>query len=81
MVGGVVSDGSNVTLNGHPYLVQELWSNADIACVLGWTSELQVDTGNPPDPGLSSGSAVAAALYKPIGTLVPPTVLLKSAWG
>src|SRR5205085_2403588 len=28
------SDGSNVNLNGHPYLIQQEWSNADGGCVL-----------------------------------------------
>lgn len=33
--GNVQSNGSNVTLNGNPYVVQEQWSNNSDACILG----------------------------------------------
>lgn len=33
--GAVAADGSNVTLNGHPYIVQGEWSNAQAGCALG----------------------------------------------
>jgi hypothetical protein len=33
-VGNIQSDGRNVTLNGNPYVVQQIWSNDDGGCVL-----------------------------------------------
>lgn len=36
-LGALNSDGSNISLNGHPYVVQEEWSNDDAACVLAHT--------------------------------------------
>ena len=51
-LGTLAPDGSNVTLNGHHYVVQELWSNSDAACVLtfeawtGATAEFTMLTGN-----------------------------------
>jgi hypothetical protein len=38
--GSVRSDGSNVTLNGNHYLVQEQWSNDDADCVLQSSTNL-----------------------------------------
>lgn len=34
--GAVAPDGSNLHLHGHPYLLQEEWSNADGRCVLSY---------------------------------------------
>lgn len=34
VVGGLMNDGSNISLNGNPYIVQEMWSNDDDGCVL-----------------------------------------------
>ena len=36
MFGSVGSDGSNIILNGHNYLVQQEWSNYDNRCVLSY---------------------------------------------
>ena len=36
--GTIQPDGSNVSLNGHPYLLQSEWSNASNACVLSLVS-------------------------------------------
>ena len=50
--GSVSSDGRNVTLNGNPYVVQEIWSNNADNCVLsatdlsGTTIESKITTGN-----------------------------------
>jgi hypothetical protein len=30
--GTIAPDGSNITLKGHPYLIQQTWSNATHAC-------------------------------------------------
>jgi hypothetical protein len=70
--GSVQSNGSNITLNGNPYLVQTIWSNDDAACVLGFS---------PPIPGpsveytfvtggddLRGDSSAASALESPSGT-------------
>jgi hypothetical protein len=51
-LGNLAADGSNVTSNGHDYVVQELWSNYDAACVLsfqawtGATAEYEMTTGS-----------------------------------
>jgi hypothetical protein len=45
--GSRASDGSNVTLNGHKYVVQQLWSNAVSGCALS-SSAAQLTT---PPPG------------------------------
>lgn len=74
-------DGSNVTLNGKPYVVQEMWSNNDDACVLGTsftvsgaTVETEALTGND---DLQGGSSAAAILTLQDGTT--QNVFLKSA--
>jgi len=36
ITGSVQRNGSNVTLNGNPYVVQQIWSNDDAACVLSF---------------------------------------------
>jgi hypothetical protein len=54
--GARASDGSNVSLNGHPYLIQQEWSNRDGGCVLSsgttgcssGTSSLRNIDGGPP---------------------------------
>jgi hypothetical protein len=33
-----IGNGSNITLNGHPYIIQREWSNADSTCVMSYTS-------------------------------------------
>jgi hypothetical protein len=43
--GTIASNGSNVTLNGDPYLVQRMWSNAVSACALSYGS-----VPTPPTP-------------------------------
>lgn len=36
-LGTLMKDGSNISLNGNPYVVQEIWSNNDDGCVLSST--------------------------------------------
>lgn len=38
--GALQSNGSNVTLNGDPYVVQQMWSNDDEGCVLTFSSPI-----------------------------------------
>lgn len=40
ITGSVQSNGSNVTLNGNPYVVQQNWSNDDEACVLTFAAAI-----------------------------------------
>ncbi len=47
MYGNVASDGSNVTLNGDPYIVQQEWSNAATGCVLAYGNVAATPTGTP----------------------------------
>jgi hypothetical protein len=62
MVGGFIApDGSNVLLNGHPYLVQEIWSNGINGCALGRTVTLTVVTGSDDLRGDSSATAALQA--------------------
>jgi hypothetical protein len=49
---GPVSNGGDVTLNGHPYIVQEEWSNASSACTLSY--------GGPTAPGAPSNVSATA---------------------
>jgi hypothetical protein len=37
-VGSVGRDGSNVSLNGHPYVVQQIWSNNDDGCFVSYVN-------------------------------------------
>jgi hypothetical protein len=39
-LGSLNPDGSNVNLNGHPYVVQEEWSNDDAGCVLSLSAAI-----------------------------------------
>ena len=64
--GPKAGDGSNVTLNNNPFVVQEIWSNDDDACVLaasfmisGASIETTALTGND---NLDSGSSVSNVL-------------------
>jgi len=45
--GTVAADGSNVTLNGHPYIVQKEWSNAVSHCALKYGSSSASPTPSP----------------------------------
>lgn len=45
--GPTASDGSDVNWNGHPYIVQEEWSNTLGACTLGNTSATPTPTVTP----------------------------------
>ena len=40
-------DGSNVTLNGHKYVVQQEWSNASSGCVIGFVANTPTPTNTP----------------------------------
>jgi len=57
------TDGSNVTLNGRPYVVQRIWSNDDAGCVLGFAAiigpsiEYDVGTGTNSLDVFSSATA------------------------
>jgi len=70
--GSVQSNGSNVTLNGNPYLVQTIWSNDDDACVLsfapaipGPSIEYNIGTGGD---DLRGDSSATSALESRTGT-------------
>ena len=43
--GTLAADGSNVTLNGNPYIVQSEWSNAQGGCALGLLCSAQPKSG------------------------------------
>lgn len=64
MNGSVQSNGSNITLNGNMYLVQQMWSNDDEGCVLsfgsnilGPTVEYAINTGGDDLRGDSSATS------------------------
>jgi hypothetical protein len=68
--GTVASNGSNVTLNGHPYIVQQEWSDAAAACALSLAANTAASptkstvTASPssvPDDG-STASTVTVTL-------------------
>ena len=67
VIGPVQSNGSNVTLNNDPYVVQEIWSNDTLLCVLsfGPTLQLTAATGND---DLRYDSSVTASLVAADGT-------------
>ena len=45
--GSVAADGSNVTVSGDPYIVQQEWSNADSGCVLTYGNVAPTPTATP----------------------------------
>jgi hypothetical protein len=58
MIGGKIFGAENVTLNGDPYLVQEMWSNDHASCVLGGPLVIiAIQTG---DEALTDDMAVTA---------------------
>lgn len=65
LTGPLTADGANITLNGHAYVVQQMWSNDDAGCVLtfgqtaltGPSIEYDVGTGNNPLDTFSSATA------------------------
>jgi hypothetical protein len=67
LTGTLNTDGSNITLNGHNYVVQQMWSNDDAGCVLsfgqpailGPSIEYDLNTGLNI---LSANSSAAASL-------------------
>lgn len=73
VIGHVRSDGSNVTLNGLPFVVQAQWSNNDEKCVLGFhpalsgpTVEFKIRTGAD---DLRGDSSATGALKSTDGTI------------
>lgn len=87
-LGHINSDGSNVSFNGDPYVVQEEWSNDDAACVLSDSSaitgpsiELTIPTGG--DDLRGDSSATSSFINNTPATF--QTVTLKSqsqpGWG
>jgi len=84
MVGGIVSeDGGNVLLNGHSYLVQEVWSNAHNFCALGPSVSITIATGDDNLRGdelvlgqlVNNGSEADVILRGPNGVLLEEVVL------
>jgi hypothetical protein len=68
--GSVGSDGSNVTLNGHEYIVQEEWSNDSGSCSLGYGSpSTRTPVASPTATATSSPAASATPL--PTSTRTP----------
>ncbi len=63
--GSVSANGSNVTLNGDPYIVQQEWSNAAGGCALAYGS---VPTRTPTGPALT---ATATATGTPAHSATP----------
>jgi hypothetical protein len=68
ITGNVESNGSNVSLNGDPYVVQQIWSNDDAACVLSFASaitgpsiEYTIGTGGDDLRGDSSATSALEA--------------------
>jgi hypothetical protein len=55
------SDGSNVTFNGHNYLVQQLWSNAASGCALTYGPPVVI-TRQPQSLTITSGQMVTLSV-------------------
>ena len=68
--GARAGDGSNVTLNGHHYLVQRQWSNAVSGCALSFTPPTVTMTANGQAGPLTlpPGSALQLAIAADGGT-------------
>jgi uncharacterized repeat protein (TIGR01451 family) len=49
--GPTAADGSDVTLNGHRYIAQEEWSNADSGCALRYNANVDVSISKTGSPG------------------------------
>ncbi len=57
---GATTNGADLTLQSHPYMVQQEWSNADSACVLSYTPGAP---GAPGDVTASAGSGQATVSW------------------
>jgi hypothetical protein len=44
VLGSIAGDGSNTTINGHPYVLQTEWSNDDDACILSFVNRFSGPT-------------------------------------
>lgn len=52
------SNGADVTWNGHPYIVQQEWSNATSSCVVSYSTTLAVNGLNPTSGTTAGGTSV-----------------------
>jgi len=66
--GSVAVDGSNVTVNGNPYLVQEEWSNASTTCVRQYSSVNSPPTTTRSNTPTRTATRVATATSTPSRT-------------
>ena len=85
ITGNVQSNGSNVTLNGDPYVVQQIWSNDDAACVLSFASaitgpsiEYTIGTGSD---DLRGDSSATSALETSTGSTFQNVTLKSQSQG
>ncbi len=88
--GSALPDGGNVTLNGHDYILQSLWSDLDGACVLGRTPSgflgvqgvqaLQVEDGSP-SIAITGHDFAPSATVLWNGRAIPTTVYSSQAVG
>jgi hypothetical protein len=67
--GSVASDGSNIALNGHRYLVQEIWNNKTGGCYVPQVASTLVVVPSYQVQGGSSGSAPPTFTYFSAGVL------------
>jgi hypothetical protein len=80
-VGTLRADGSNVTLNGAEYVVQQIWSNSTSSCSLGVPSiQLTISTG---DDNLRDDSSATASIVSAGGSAIQTFTLktqFQPAW-
>ncbi len=67
--GSVASDGSNIALNGHPYLVQEMWSNEAGGCYIPQVASSLVVSPSYQVQGGGSGFSAPTFTYFSAGVL------------
>src|SRR6185437_12397952 len=56
--GAAGSNGADVAWNGHPYVVQQEWSNATSSCVVSYSRALAVNGLNPTSGTTAGGTSV-----------------------
>jgi len=69
--GGVAADGHNVIVNGHPYFVQQEWSNAAGGCVLGSSAVTPTPTQTPTRTRTPTNTTRATSTQTPLPTRTP----------
>ncbi|MBV9579891.1 MAG: hypothetical protein JO057_14980, partial [Chloroflexi bacterium] len=58
--GSVLADGGDITLNGHDYILQSLWSDLDGGCTLGRVPPPYIDSLNNPVLAIGASNATFA---------------------